>query len=275
MSEQFATSTGPTSARAVPDYAVVELAPKAAAVALCVPVINEGQRIARQLVKMQPLAGRNGGPVDIVIADGGSTDGSLEPEHLHQHGVRCRLTKTGPGKLGAQIRMAFDWCLDQGYTAVVLIDGNDKDEPSEVVRFIEKLDAGFAFVQGSRFVPGGVAVRNPASRVWGIRLLHAPLLSVTSQVRYTDTTNGFRAYSRSFLLDPKVDLFRAEMAGYELHYYLSKRAARLGYRVCEVPVSRIYPDTGEIPSKISGLQGNVKVLRCLWDVCVGHYDPKE
>jgi dolichol-phosphate mannosyltransferase len=266
---------GPTSGRDVPGYQALVLGPKFARAALCVPVINEGERIARQLVKMASLAGATGGPVDIVIADGGSTDGSLEPDVLAKHNVRCRLTKTGPGKLGAQIRMAFDWCLQEGYEHIVLIDGNDKDEPVEVLRFLTKLQAGFDFVQGSRFVPGGKAIRNPASRIWGIKLLHAPMLSVASRVHFTDTTNGFRAYSARLLLDPRMAVFRAELAGYELHYYLSRRAARLGYAICEVPVSRIYPESGEIPTKIGGWQGNVKVLRCLWDVCVGAYDPKE
>ena len=110
---------GPTSGREVPDYRVDVLGPRRAAVALCVPVINEGARIERQLRKMAPLTA---GTVDVVIADGGSTDGSLQLDRLASHGVRCLLTKTGPGRLGAQIRMAFDWSLDQGYDAVILID---------------------------------------------------------------------------------------------------------------------------------------------------------
>lgn len=267
--------SGPTSGRDVPAYDALVLGPKASRAALCVPVINEGERIARQLAKMAPLTGAAGGPIDVVIADGGSTDGSLEPLTLQRHHVRCRLTKTGPGKLGAQIRMAFDWCLQEGYEHIVLIDGNDKDDPAEVTRFLTKLHDGYDFVQGSRFVPGGKAVRNPPSRLWGIKLLHAPMLSLASHYRYTDTTNGFRAYRASLLQDPKMAVFRAELAGYELHYYLSRRAARLGYRVCEVPVSRVYPESGEIPTKIGGWQGNVKVLRCLWDVCSGAYDPKD
>lgn len=272
MTADFTQTTGPSSGRQAPSYDMIELSSKKAEFALCVPVINEGKRIANQMRKMKELAGKVGGPVDIVIADGGSTDGSVEPEALADHNIRCRLTKTGPGRLGAQIQMAMDWCLDQGYAGVVLIDGNDKDEPAEVSRFLEKLGQGYDFVQGSRFVSGGLAVRNPASRVWGIKLVHAPALSLTSGVRYTDTTNGFRAYSRAFLLDARVSVFRTELGGYELHYYLSRQAGRLGFRVCEVPVSRIYPESGEIPTKIGGWKGNLKVLRCLWDVCTGHYD---
>lgn len=256
-------------AREVPTFDVLELAAKRARFAWCVPVINEGERIRHQLQRM------TGGVdcADIVIADGGSTDGSLEPDFLRAMQVRARLTKTGPGRLGAQIRMAFAWCLDQGYDGVVLMDGNDKDEPAELPRFINKLDEGYDFVQGSRFVPGGQAVRTPPSRLWGIRLIHAPVLSLAARHRFTDTTNGFRAYSRRLLEDPRMALFRDQLAGYELHYYLSVRAARLGLRCVEVPVTRSYPASGEVPSKIHGMSGNLKVLRSLAEVCLGHYDP--
>ena len=50
--------------------------------------------------------------------------------------------------------------------------------------------------------------------------------------------------------------------GYELHYYLSIRAARLGFKVVEVPVRREYP-RGQVPSKIRGLRGGATVLQAL------------
>lgn len=255
--------------RQVPAHDVHVFAPKKTRYCVAVPVINEGERILGQLRKMQGHADL----ADVVIADGGSTDGSMEPARLQSLGVRALLVKTGPGKLGAQIRMAFAWALDQGYDGVILVDGNDKDDTHEISRFIAKLDAGYDFIQGSRFVRGGKAIRNPASRVWGIRLIHAPAISLAARHRYTDTTNGFRGYSRRLLEDPRIAVFRDELAGYELHYYLAIRAARLGLRVCEVPVTRIYPDDGTVPSKIGGWRGNAKILRVVADVCLNRFDP--
>lgn len=255
--------------RQVPSYEVHTLAPRASRYCIAVPVINEGERILRQLRKMQ----EHHGLADVIIADGGSTDGSMDPEGLRLLGVRTLLVKTGPGRLGAQIRMAFDYALKEGYAGVVLVDGNDKDETAEAARFIAALEEGFDFVQGSRFIPGGKAIRNPASRVWGIRLLHAPAISLSAGVRYTDTTNGFRAYSRRLLEDPRVAVFRDVLAGYELHYYLAIRAARIGLRVKEVPVTRIYPEDGSVPTKIGGWRGNVRILGVLGATCLHRFDP--
>src|SRR4051794_35379686 len=87
----------------VPEFTAESLAPRRAKYAACVFVINEGPRIAAQLERMRPLSDR----VDIIIADGGSTDGSLTIERLRAAGVNTLLTKRGPGKLSAQMRMAL------------------------------------------------------------------------------------------------------------------------------------------------------------------------
>lgn len=209
---------------------------------------------------------------DIVIVDGGTTDGSLELESLQKKGVSGLLIKTGPGKLSAQIRCAYAFALDQGYEGIVTIDGNDKDDPEAIPRFIDALKQGVEFVQASRFIAGGVAENTPKSRDFAIRFIHAPMLGLFSGFRWTDTTQGFRAYSRKMLLDPKVAPFRDVFMTYELLAYLSYRAPKLAYRCLELPTIRRYPK-GEVPTKISSFKGNLSVLAVLFRACFGGYDP--
>lgn len=254
----------------VPEYRVEVLRGRRCRYVVVVFVINEGERVRRQLRKMEVLTGE----VDVVVADGGSTDGSLEAPFPASCGVRAVLVKTGSGKLSAQMRMALSWALREGYEGVVVMDGNDKDGVSAVTGFVKALDAGWDHVQGSRYVEGGRAVNTPWLRHWGVRLLHAPLLSLASGRTWTDTTNGFRAYSRRFLLDARVQPFRDVFRTYELHYYLAIRAARLGFRCCELPVTREYPADGAVPTKISGWRGNLHILRVLLAACAGCYDPR-
>ena len=254
----------------LPEFEVVTSGPRRADHALCVFVLNEGERIRAQVRRMHAL----GLPVDIVIADGGSTDGALAPDFLAAQGVRALLTKRGPGALSAQMRMAFAWCLREGYSGIVAIDGNGKDDAAAVPAFVAALRDGVDHVQGSRYVPGGQGINTPAARHYGVTLLHAPLISLAARHRYTDTTNGFRAYSRRFLLDPRVRPFRDVFVGYELHYYLAIRAARLGFSVRELPVTRAYPVDGPVPSKIKGIRGNVRILQTLWRSVRGAYDPE-
>ena len=235
-----------------------------------IPVINEGERIKHLLAKMSALKTEKF--ADIIIIDGGSTDGSLELESLHQKGVRGLLLKTGPGKLSAQLRCAYSFALDQGYEGIVTIDGNDKDEPEAIPRFIEALKQGVDFVQASRFIAGGIAENTPKSRDFAIRFIHAPMLSLFSGFHWTDTTQGFRAYSRKMLLDTKISPFRDVFMTYELLAYLTYRAPRLGFRCVELPTIRRYPK-GEVPTKISSFKGNLSVLEVLFRACVGNYNP--
>ena len=224
-----------------------------------VPVINEGDRIRRQLGRMEPCAGE----ADIVIADGGSSDCSLDYAFLRAKGVRALLTKTGPGRLGAQLRMGFSWALGEGYEGVVTVDGNDKDGVEAIPAFLAALDDGVGLAQGSRFVPGGHHANTPLVRLAAVRLVHAPFVSLLARHRYTDTTNGFRAHSRSLLEDPRTGVFRDVFEGYELLVHLSQVAPRLGYRVMEIPVSRVYPKADKAPTKLTQIGGSAELLRML------------
>ena len=253
----------------MPAHRVDEFAPKQSRYCVAVFCINEDGRLLAQLDRMRPLSDQ----VDILIADGGSTDGSIAADELRPRGVRTLLVKEGPGKLGAQMRMALAYGLDQGYEGVVVMDGNNKDDPAAITLFTRALGEGMDHVQGSRYMAGGTHENTPVSRHFAVRFIHAPLISRAAGFRYTDTTNGFRAYSRRMLLDPLVAPFRDVFVGYELHYYLAIRSARLGYRVGEIPVTRNYPAKGPTPTKISPVRGKLVVMRALLGACRGRFDP--
>lgn len=238
--------------------------------ALVIPVINEGERIRDQLLRIQAA----NLPVDVVIADGGSTDGSLDPEFIASTGVRAVLTKTGPGKLSAQLRMAYAWCLREGYAGIVTIDGNGKDGVEAVFEMVEKLLAGYDYVQGSRYLPGGMAENTPLERTIANRFIHAPLLSLAGRHWFTDTTNGFRAYSARYLLDPRVQPFRDVFQRYELLFYMTIRAGQIGMKVTQVSVERRYPLNVPVPSKISGVASKLSILRQTLAAALGRYTPK-
>lgn len=234
-----------------------------------IPVINEGARIRNLLARMKALGIAQ--HCDILVVDGGSDDGSLDPDWLRAHEVRALLLKRGPGKLSAQLRCAYAFALDQGYAGIVTIDGNDKDDPQAIPRFVEALESGYDFVQASRFIASGQAQNTPLSRDLAIRFVHAPMLSLFSGFRWTDTTQGFRAYSRYMLLDPRIHPFRDVFVSYELLAYLSLRAPQLGFRCVELAATRIYPE-GEVPTKISSFRGNLSVLVILVKACLGRYN---
>ena len=254
----------------VPRFFSDEYAPKKTSYCLLIPIINEGERIAAELGRAQKHGISE--LVNIVICDGGSNDGCAEAETLKSSNVNTLLVKLGPGKQGAQLRMGIWWALERDYGGVVTIDGNNKDSIEDVPSFIEKLEQGYDFVQGSRFVKGGKAINTPLVRYIAVRLIHAPIISFTAKKWFTDTTNAFRAHSKKYFTHPDVQPFRDVFFSYELLAYLSVKASRLGLKTCEIPVTREYPKNEKTPTKIKGFQGNKLLLKILFENARGKYN---
>ncbi len=253
----------------IPKHELTEFFPKRNRYCIGIPVINEGKKIRKQLTKLKKYSRM----VDILIFDGDSVDGSLDHKFLRAQKIRALLVKKEKGKQGTQLRIGCAYALKEGYEGIILMDGNNKDRLEPIARFIKALDEGYGYVQGSRFISGGKHKNTPLSRLLGIRLIHAPLMSLAAGKWYTDTTNGFRALSRGYLLDSRLDIFRDEFVSYEFYFYTTIKANRLGYKTKEVPVTRIYP-LGQIPTKINGISGNIKFIMTTVGVVFGKYESK-
>lgn len=235
--------------------------------ALGVFVLNEGVKFIEQMKRISEIELN----CDVVVIDGGSTDGSIDEEMLASLNVNACLIKQEEGGLGTQMRMFFEWAGRRSYQGLVLMDGNGKDGLKVINSIVEKLERGFDHVQGSRFIDGGHHENTPLSRLLAVRFLHAPLISLASGVKQTDTTNGCRGYSMRLVDSSALNLSREVFKGYELHYFIAVNAPKHGFTCAEVPAERCYPSSGKVPTKISPIVGNLKVLFLLFKVVIGGY----
>ncbi len=252
-----------------PSSTALEFFPRKTRYCYVIVVWNEGERLRNQLARMQPLAGA----ADIVIAEKRSTDGSTEPAFLQSMGVRTLLTTDERG-LCTATRMAIAYAMEQGYEAVITCDGNGKDGVEALPRFIEALENGYDLIQGSRFMPGGEHKNTPLERYIGVRYVVAPVLSLCG-FWYTDPTNAFRAISMRFLKDPRVQPVRHVFVRFNLQHYLNYRAAQLGFKVTEIPVRRLYPEDGTVPTKITSWRIKAAFLKELFATIAGCYNPRQ
>lgn len=216
---------------------------------------NEGPKIQRVLTRL-----RQHGMPNVLVMDDGSTDGSLDGAEA-EFGVQVLRNPRNLG-IGAAMKRVFRHALEAGVEVLVIMAGNDKDDPAEIPLLVEPILSGeYDFVQGSRFLPGGGYGRMPAYRVLATKYLHPWLFSLATGTRVTESTNGFRAFRTAILRDPRVKWEQDWLDRYELEPYLLFKAIRLGYRHLEVPVHKVYPPRAEGYTKMRPLRDWWSILR--------------
>ena len=242
--------------------------------ALLIPVINEGDRFISQMNKMK--AGNIFNICDVYICDGGSKDNSANHDFIKEYGCRGLIINISNKKgQGVQLKQGFFEAMKDNYDGAIMVDGNDKDNVHESLPlFLKKLEEGYDVIQATRFSLGGKEENTPLGRLIGIRLIASPLISLTSGFRYDDVCNGYKAFSRNYILDKRMDWFREEFNTYEYCYYPLVHVKKLGYKACQVPTSRFYPKN-EVPSKIKGFSSNFKLLKEIFNLAYSQTRPDQ
>ncbi|MFC6236475.1 glycosyltransferase family 2 protein [Longivirga aurantiaca] len=162
----------------------------------------------------------------VLVVDDGSRDSTpdvmaklcADNDRVHvDRSVRNR------GKAAAMQR-GFALAIDEGATAIVMMDADGQDDPAELPRLVARLDDGFDLVTGARVERNDRFVKRHTSRLynWATgRLSGAP---------GRDFNSGFKA------MRPDVARDVSPMLYGELHRYVTVIAHWLGYRITEEPV---------------------------------------
>lgn len=213
---------------------------------LVIPVLNEIKYFTKLLDRINILELSE--LIDILVVDGGSVDGTYEAANFNKE-IKFTLQNNGKNQLSGQLQDAYNFSLKLGYRGVITIDGNSKDDPIFVKDFMKCLEKGYDYIQGSRFLPQGESINLPLSRKYLIKFIHVPLMSRFSNFKYTDSTQGFRGYSRTLLKDPKVNIFNVKFKRYQLLLWISLVVPKLSFKTIEIPNIRTYPKD-DFPSKL-------------------------
>jgi dolichol-phosphate mannosyltransferase len=153
--------------------------------------------------------------------------------------IHIIANKTRMG-IGYAIKQGIIYGINNHYDIVVVLAGNNKDDPREIPRVIGPIKKGdFDYVQGSRFLSGGKHVKTPFFRSIFSRVYPFAWTLLTN-FPCTDVTNGFRAYKLKILQDPRINIWQDWLNSYQLEYYIHYKVLTLGYKVCETPISKVY-----------------------------------
>jgi dolichol-phosphate mannosyltransferase len=139
--------------------------------------------------------------------------------------------------VGAALRAGFKEARAGGAGIIVVLGGDDQDNPEEIPRLLAPLKDGKDFVQGSRWRTGGRTENINLFR-WMTTRMYSVFFRWCTGFPCTDGTNGFRAF-RADILD-RIDLEAVWLNAYELEPYLFYHAVR-NFKAVEVPVTKRYP----------------------------------
>ncbi len=209
-------------------------------VLVCPVVFNENVKLPSVIQRFLKSPIREN--VDYCIIDDGSTDGTTSLiQSFGPSGVQMVRHDTRQG-VGCAIRTAIHYGRSKKYEVLVVMAGNDKDNPDEIPRLIDPiLGQGYDFVQGSRYLePKSAGGDMPLYRKIATRL-HPVLMSWIVGKTLTDSTNGFRAFRLSIFEDQRININQDWLDHYELEPYLLYKAVTLGYKFREVTVTKVYP----------------------------------
>lgn len=237
-------------------------------VLVCPIAFNENVKLESAIRRF--INSRVYGRVDYLVIDDASDDGTTEViGSFKNHGIETIKHPARRG-VGSGIRTAAQYAIKNGYAILVIMAGNDKDNPEEIPFLLDPiLNEGYDLIQGSRYLGRcGAGGDMPLYRKIAVRLHSAFFSSIVKQ-KITDSTNGFRAIKVSLLKEERINLFQEWLDRYELEPYLLFKAIRLGYKVKEVPVTKIYPPRKLGYTKMKPLIGWWSILRPLFYLWLG------
>jgi dolichol-phosphate mannosyltransferase len=225
---------------------------------ICIaPCYNELHKIDKVVSRVQATANVD----EMLVVDDGSTDGS--PKTAQALGATILPLGSTQG-VGVAIRRGIEYSIAHSYNIVVIIAGNNKDEPQEIVKLVAPIvREGYDFVQGSRFKKGGYYGEMPLYRRVATKI-HPLLFSLVAGKWVSESTNGFRAFKATLFQDRRINIWQDWLNEYELEPYLYYKVIRLGYKTTEVPVTKIYPPRKLGYTKMQPISGWWSILRPLF-----------
>ena len=217
-------------------------------VSVVIPCLNEANSIGVCVEKAMHALRAGGLRGEVVVADNGSTDGSVEIAQ----------------KMGARViqveQRGYGFALRAGIEAargefIVMGDADDSYDFNDVPRFAERWKQGFDVVMGNRF-RGEI---KPSAMPWHHKYIGNPVLSAVLNLFFRagigDSHCGMRGFTRAVY--DRMDL---RSTGMEFASEFVIKATQLRARVTEIPIT-LWPDKRGRPPHLRSFRDGWRHLR--------------
>jgi len=223
--------------------------PKPVELSVVMPCLNEAETLEACIAKAQRALREAGISGEVIVADNGSTDGSVEiAERLGARVVRVRAKGYGSALMGGIAAASGRFIL--------MGDADDSYDFGHLPRFVEKLRGGAELVMGNRF-RGGIQPKAmpPLHRYFG-----NPMLTQLGRLFFRSRVVGdFYCGLRAFRKDA-YEKMGLRTTGMEFATEMVVKATLLDLRIAEVPTT-LSPDGRSRPPHLRTWRDGWRTLR--------------
>jgi len=215
------------------------------------PCLNEAETVAKCVEKALRFLGESGIKGEVLVADNGSTDGSIE------------LVQAAGGRVVHVMEKGYGSALQGGIRAakgqwIIMGDSDDSYDFSAMGGFVDKLKQGFDLVMGCRMPAGGGTVL-PGAMPWKHRWIGNPVLTAIGRLFFRCPVHDFHCGLRGFTREA-FDRMRLQTTGMEFASEMVIKATLLRMRITEVPIT-LHPDGRSRPPHLRSWRDGWRHLR--------------
>lgn len=201
-------------------------------VSVVIPCLNEADTIEACIMKAHTAFRENSISGEIIVADNGSDDGSVEIA------TRCNARVVYIPDKGYGNALMGGIESSRG-DLIIMGDADNSYDFLDIPRFVEKLRDGFDLVMGCRFASGGGRVlpnAMPFLHHWWGNPMFSWLARVWFGSPFNDVHCGMRAFTKEFYrqIGPRC-------TGMEFATEMTIKASLNNYKLAEIPIT-LYPD---------------------------------
>lgn len=205
-----------------------------------IPTYNERENITKVVpILLDIFKQINQWQMHILVVDDSSPDktAAAVTELAKKHPqVHLLLNKNKQGLGGAYLKGMAAAFADPETEVVFEFDADLSHDPTKIPLFLEKIEAGYDMVLGSRYIRGGGIPDN-----WG---LHRKFLSVVgnfvimcvlTNFSLRDWTGGYRAITRRVYQAVEPEMHDEKFTGYTFQIGFLHKAVKKGFKIVEIP----------------------------------------